>query len=154
MDFSKSFMYVISSDERTNLDIASTYDFSFGGFSEPFDDYFVEVVSFATVGGITVAQNYLLFVAEDLASDGYFCSKKLSNRDAILAILPLNAVQDAYIQSDGGAGKFTVKNCRVPKMIRFKWLKPDFTNAITAVDVNNGAETKWILTLKLTPKIY
>jgi hypothetical protein len=69
--------------------------------------------------------------------------------------LPLNAVQDSYIQSDGGAGKFTVKNCRVPKMIRFKWLKSDFTPAITALDVNNGAvETKWILTLKLTPKIY
>ena len=58
MDFSKSFMYVISSDERTNLDIASTYDFSFGGFSEPFDDYLVEVVSFATVGGIKVANSY------------------------------------------------------------------------------------------------
>ena len=143
-------MYVISSDERTNLDIASTYDFSFGGFSEPFDDYFVEVISF---GGITVANSYYLFVAENLASDGQFCSKKLLNREAILAILPLSAVQDSYIQSDGGAGKFTVKNCRVPKMVRFKWLKSDFTPAITALDVNNGGETKWILTLKVTPKI-
>ena len=85
MDYSKSFMYVISSEERTNLDIASTYDFSFGGFSEPFDDYFVEVISF---GGITVANSYYLFVAENLASDGYFCSKKLSSREAILAIFP------------------------------------------------------------------
>jgi hypothetical protein len=76
MDYSKSFMYVISSDERNNIDIDSTYDFSFGGFSEPFDDYFVEVISFATVGGITVANSYYLFVAENLASDGYFCTKK------------------------------------------------------------------------------
>ena len=121
MDYSKSFMYVISSEERTNIDVASTYDFSFGGFSEPFDDYFVEVISFATIGGITVAQNYYLFVAENLASDGYFCTKKLSSRDAILAILPLNAVQDAYIQSDNGGCKFTVKNCRVPRQIKTRF---------------------------------
>ena len=155
MDSSKSFMYVISSDERTNSDeIASFYDFNFGGFSEPYDDYYCEVISFAAVGGITVQSNYFLFVAENLASDGYFCTRKLSNRDAILAILPLNAVQDSYIQSDGGAGKFTVKNCRVPKQIKFKWLKSDFTNAATLTDVNNNGETRWILTLRLTPKIY
>jgi hypothetical protein len=154
MDFSKSFTYVISSDERTNLDVvASFYDFNFGGFSEPYDDYYVEVISFATVGGITVANTYLLFVAENLASDCYFCTRKLSNREAILAILPLSAVQDSYIQSDGGAGKFTVKNCRVPKNIRFKWIKSDFTPAVTNTDVNSGGETRWILTLRLTPKI-
>ena len=103
MDSLKSFMYVISSDERTNVAAnQNVYDIDFGGFSEPFDDYFCEVISFATVGGITVANNYLLFVAENLASDGYFCCKKLSNRDAIMAILPLSAVQDSYIQSDGG----------------------------------------------------
>ena len=153
MDFSKSFTYVISSDERSSSDIASTYDFAFGGFSEPYDDYWCEVISFATVGGITAANSYFLFVVENLASDGYFCSKKLSNRDAIIAILPLNAFQDSYIQSDGGAGKFTVKNCRVPKQVRFKWLKPDFTNAVNNTDVNNGGETRWILTLRLTPKI-
>ena len=152
MDFSKSFMYVISSDERSNADTASTYDFSFGGFSEPYDDYWCEVISFATVGGITAANNYFLFVCENLASDGYFCTKKLSSRDAILAILPLNAFQDSYIQSDGGAGKFTVKNFRVPKVVKFKWLKPDFTNAVSGTDVNSGGETRWILTLRLTPK--
>ena len=155
MDSLKSFMYVISSDERTNTGAnQNVYDIDFGGFSEPFDDYYVEVISFATVGGITVANNYLLFVAENLASDGYFCSKKLSNREAIMAILPLSAIQDSYIQSDGGAGKFTVKNCRVPKQVRFKWLKSDFTQTISGTDINSGGETKWILTLKLTPRIY
>jgi hypothetical protein len=153
MDISKSFTYVISSDERTNTNIDSSYDFRFGGFSEPYDDYYCEVISFACIGGITVANNYLLFVAENLASDGYFCTRKLSNREAILAILPLSALQDSYIQSDGGAGKFTVKNCRVPKQVRFKWLKSDFTNAIHQTDVNSGGETRWILTLRLTPKI-
>ena len=154
MDSLKSFMYVISSDERTNVAAnQNVYDIDFGGFSEPFDDYSVEVISFASVGGITVANNYLLFVAENLASDGYFCSKKLSNREAIMAILPLSAVQDSYIQSDGGAGKFMVKNCRVPKQIRFKWFKSDFTQTISGTDINSGGETKWILTLKLTPRI-
>ena len=50
--------------------------------------------------------------------------------------------------------KFTVKNCRMAKQVRFKWLKPDFTNAINNTDVNNGGETRWILTLRLTPKIW
>ena len=117
MDLSKSFMYAISSDERTNSDeIASFYNFNFGGFSEPYDDYYCEVISFACVGGITVQSNFYLFVAENLVSDGYFCNRKLSNREAILAILPLNAVQDSYIQSDGGAGKFTVKNGNAKKI--------------------------------------
>ena len=155
MDSSKSFIYVISSDERTNSDVvANSYDFNFGGFSEPYDDYYCEVISFAAVGAITVQSNYFLFVAENLASDGYFCPRKLSNRECIIGILPLNAVQDSYIQSDGGSGKFMVKNCRVPKQVRFKWLKSDFTQTISGTDVNNGGETKWILTLRLTPKIY
>ena len=63
-----------------------------------------------------------------------------------MAILPLSAIQDYYIQSDGGAGKFTVKNCRVPSRLN--------TSATTLTDVNNGGETRWILTLRLTPQIY
>ena len=150
MDYSKSFIYVISSDERTNLDIASTYDFSFGGFSEPFDDYFCEVISFASVGGITVNNSYYLFVAENLASDGYFCSKKLSSRESILAILPLSAVQDSYIQSDGGSISFQIINARAKKTVRFKFVKQDFSTPVNATDVNNAAETKWVLVLKLS----
>ena len=78
----------------------------------------------------------------------------MPTNDAILCILPLNALQDAYIQSDGGNVIFNVKNCRVAKHVRFKWLKADFSIPTTTVDINvaaNGGETRWVLTLRLTP---
>jgi hypothetical protein len=153
MDYSKSFMYVISNFDKTQIGVTTTvYDINFGGFSEPYDNYSCEVISMAVVGGITTSQSYYIFVAENLASDGYFCTNKLINKETIMAIVPLNALQDAYIQSDGGNIRFTVKNCRVPKQVRFKFLKQDFTEAGLG-DINSGGETNWILTLKMTPII-
>ena len=153
MDYSKSFMYVISSDEKTNTDaVTYYYDINFGGFTEPYDNYLVEVISFAASSGLPANQVFYMFIAENLASNGYYCQKKLSNREAILCLVPLTVIADALIQSDGGGTQFIVKNCRVPKQVRFKFLKQDFT--IPGVgDLNSAAETKWILTLKLTPII-
>ena len=87
-----------------------------------------------------------------MTDNGYFCSNKvLPTNDAILCILPLNALQDAYIQSDGGNVIFKVKNCRIAKMVRFKWLKNDFSIPTTTVEINNTVETRWVLTLRMTP---
>ena len=149
----ESFTYMISSDEKTNTDgVYNYYDIRFGGFSEPYDNYKVEVISFAAVNGFPAAsQNYYFFTVENLTDNGYFCSNKvLPTNDAILCILPLNALQDAYIQSDGGNVIFKVKNCRIAKNVRFKWLKADFT-APGVTEINVSAETKWVLTLRLTP---
>ena len=83
-------------------------------------------------------------------SDGYFCAKKLTNKQIVLAQVPLNAVSDSFIQSDGGAISFKIKNSRNVKNVRFSFLTSSFT--IPEVDaINNTTETKWILTLKLTP---
>ena len=153
---------MISSDERTNSlgadadNLTNFYDIKFGAFSEPYDDYKVEVISFAAVGGFPAAtSNYCYFTVENLTDNGYFCSNKvLPTNDSILCILPLNALQDAYIQSDGGNVIFNVKNCRIAKTVRFKWLKADFTDATSTVDINvgiNGGETRWVLTLRMTP---
>ena len=158
----ESFTYMISSDERTNSvgteagNLTNFYDIKFGGFSEPYDNYKVEVISFAAVNGFpAAAQNYYYFTVENLTDNGYFCSNKvLPTNDVILSILPLNALQDAYIQSDGGNVIFKVKNCRVAKHVRFKWLKNDFSIPTTLNDINvvaNGGETRWILTLRMTP---
>ena len=61
----ESFTYMISSDERTNslgaeaVNLTNFYDIKFGGFSEPYDNYKVEVISFAAVSGFpAAAQNY------------------------------------------------------------------------------------------------
>ena len=102
----ESFTYMLSSDERTNADdpihLTNFYDLPFGGFREPYEEYKVEVLSFVCGGGIPLATGYYIFVVENLDADGYFCSKKLTNKEIVLSKLPLNAVSDAYYQSDGG----------------------------------------------------
>ena len=154
----EAFTYVICSDDRTNIGanfpaLTYFYDVNFGGFSEPYDNYRVDVISFGAVGGFPVAaQNYYYFTCEGLTNNGYFCSNKvLPSNDVILSILPLNALQDAYIQSDGNV-IFNVKNCRIAKNVRFKFLKQDFTiPGPTEINVAANGETKWVLTLKMTP---
>ena len=154
--YDEAFTYVICSDDRTNnlidpVNLTNFYDVRFGGFSEQYNDYQVEVVSFGAASGFpNTIHNYYYFTCEGLANNGYFCSNRvLPTNDVIISILPLTALQDAYIQSDGNI-IFNVKNCRIAKNVRFKFLKSDFTTPGTT-EINNGAETKWVLTLKLTP---
>jgi len=155
MNSKNSFTYVISSDDRTNTgENPAYYDIDFGGFSEPFDNYIVDVVSFGAVQGFpAAASNYYYFVAENLANNGYLNTKKLTNREAIIAILPLNAVQDSYIQSDGGSISFQIINARAKKTVRFKFIKQDFSTPVNETDFNVGVgiDTKWFLVLRLTP---
>ncbi len=170
-EFSNSFTYVICSDDRTNTTLPAAgnaifYDVVFGGFSEQYDDYICEVISFAISGGVPLASTYWMLYAENLAENGYFCQTKLSRKECIMAVLPLNAVQDAYIQSDGGSIKFRVNNCRTQKQVTFSFLKPNFTPVLCGTEINipipaNPAaipptpeipvETKWLLTLRMTP---
>jgi hypothetical protein len=153
----ESFTYMISSDERKNTTFPAAgqpiyYEIDFGGFSEQYDNYICEVVSIAMSVGIATSQNYLIFACDNLADSGYFCRGKIPRSDAILGLIPLSALTDAYIQSDVGIVKFMVKNCRVPRQVVFYFMKSDFSPALVGTDLNTGAsETKWILTLKLTP---
>jgi hypothetical protein len=150
----ESFTYMLCSDERTNADdpvyLTNFYDLPFGGFREPYEEYKVEVLSFVCGGGIPLATGYYIFVVENLDADGYFCSKKLTNKEIVLSKLPLNAVSDAYYQSDGGTIGFKIKNARNVRNVRFSFLTSSFT--IPDVDaINSGGETKWVLTLRMTP---
>jgi hypothetical protein len=158
-----SFTYIISNTDRTNdlpaAGLGIVYDVNFGGFSEQYDDYMCEVVSFAITAGITTANTYWMFCVENLCENGYFCKNKLTPKECVLSVLPLNAVQDAYIQSDGGNIRFRVNNCRMTKQVTFFFLKPDFTNVLCGTEINIPiagdppvpVETKWLLTLKMTP---
>ena len=164
-----SFTYIISNTDRTNAlpaaGLGIIYDIDFGGFSEQYDDYMCEVVSFALTAGIATANTYWLFCAEHLCENGYFCKNALKKRECILSVLPLNAVQDAYIQSDGGNIRFRVNNCRVQKRVNFFFLRPDFTEVLCGTEINIPipavvgppavpeipVETKWLLTLKMSP---
>ena len=154
----ESFTYSISSNERTNSqgveigNLTYFYDIKFGGFNEPYEEYKVDVLSFACSGGIPIGTAYYIFVAENLDSDGYFCRKMLNNREVLITKLPLNAISDAFIQSDSGSVSFKIKNARNVRNVRFSFLKSDFT--VPAVDtINHEGETRWILSLKMTPII-
>ena len=155
----KSFTYTIASDERTNKTLPEAgqemfYMLDFGGFTEQYDNYICEVLSIALSVGVATAQNYLIMVCENLADSGYFCRGKIPRTDVIMGIIPLSALSDVYVQSDGGNIKFKVKNCRFPKQVVFYFMKSDFSPAIVGADLNTGAsETKWLLTLRMTPII-
>ena len=92
-----------------------------------------------------------MFLAENLNDDGFFMVKKMSNRHCLISIVPLSAVIDAACQADGSVGiSFKVKQCQMWRPVKFKFLKPDFTEPITGTDINDTNETKWILVLRLT----
>ncbi len=92
----------------------------------------------------------MLFVADNLDTDGYFCSNILSYRKVILAILPINTVTNSFVQNNNGNISFRIKNARNKKKVRFRFLKSNFSPP--AVDeINDEEETKWILTLRMTP---
>jgi len=152
----ESFTYMICSDDRKNTLPAAgqpiIYQIDFGGFSEQYDNYMCEVVSVGITDGLVTNARYLIFACDNLANNGYFCRSKLPSNDVILSLVATTAVGDVLLQTDGGYSKFRVNNCRMPKQVTFYFLKPDFSNAIVGTDINvGGAETKWMLTLRMTP---
>ena len=160
-EFSNTFTYVICSDDRTNTTLPAAgeavfYDVDFGDFSEEYDDYMCEVVSFTLMSGIVIAQAYWMLCAKNLTENGYFCKSKLSPKDCVLVLMPLTALQEALIQSDGGYSKIRINNCRSIKQVTFTLLKPDFTPVLCGTEINippgqTPVETNWLLVLKMTP---
>jgi hypothetical protein len=165
-----SFTYIICSDDRNNTILPAAgngvfYEINFGGFSEQYDDYICEVLSFSMTAGLPLTSTYYMFCADGLAENGYFCRNVFSSKDCILSVVPLNAVQDAYIQSDGGSVKFRVNNCRIRKLINFFFLKPNFTSVLAGTEINIPIPaqvgppavpeipvvTKWLLKLRMYP---
>ena len=166
-----SFTYIICSDDRTNTTLPAAgegilYNVLFGGFSEQYDDYMCEVTSFSLTAGIPLQSTYYMFCAENLSENGYFCRNILTSKECVVAVVPLNAVQDSYIQSDGASIRFRVNNCRIRKQVTFFFLKPNFTPVLCGTEINipipaNQAanpptleipvETKWLLKLRMYP---
>lgn len=158
----KSFTYIISNTDRTNnlpaAGLGIVYDINFGGFSEQYDDYMCEVISFSMTAGIVASNTYWMFCADKLCENGYFCKSQLNPKECILSVIPLNAIHDAYVQSEGSI-RFRINNCRVQKQISLFFLQPDFTPVICETDINIPTagnppvpvETKWLLTLRMHP---
>ena len=82
----------------------------------------------------------------------FWIVRKISNRDCLISIVPLSAVIDASCQADGSTGIFfKINNCQARRPVRLKFLKPNFTAPTSGTEVNVGAETKWVLVLRMSP---
>ena len=86
-----SFTYMISSDDRTNTTLPAAgfgiqYDVNFGGFSEQYEDYMCEVVSFALTGGVTAGSTYWMFCVENLSESVIFVKRHFQKRMCIINI--------------------------------------------------------------------
>jgi hypothetical protein len=153
----ESFIYMICSDDRKNVILPAFnfpifYDIDFGGFSEGYDNYQCEVLSLSIGTGFIQTTNYSYFVADNLTENGYFCKNKLNRKTAILTVVPCSTLQDIQRVNESSIISFIVNNCRSPKRVTFSFLKQDFTPGIVGTDINrDGVETKWVLTLKMTP---
>lgn len=155
----EAFTYMISSQEKTNINVNQSptlWEFDFGNFESPYEDYKIEVINCAHNGFVLASNVFYMLVCEGLTgNNGNFFRKKLSNREVVLSVLPLNAISDSYIQTEGSTGTtFTVQGCRIKKTIRCYFLKPDFTPLIDATDINVGGTSHWFVTFKVTPISY
>ena len=161
MDYSKSFTYVISSNERTNTAVQQTaYNIDFGGFGGDYRDYHCEVLNLYISGQITATPTqtgYFLFTCENLNDNGIFINNKLTGRECLISVVPLTATIDAISQGDGSTGViFRVNNCQMKRPVIFKFYRPDYSLVQNTIDINvgaNQAETRWVLVLKMTPYI-
>ena len=154
----ESFTYMLHSLDRKNKTPFVNgepiyYDFDFGGFTEHYDDYICEVISFAFSENILGFTRTSVLVCENLAVNGYFLKNIFSKKNCIITIIGHNVLADGRIQTKLSGGiSFRVNNCRVKKEVKFFWLNTDLSLAPSGTNLNlNNGETKWFLTFKMTP---
>jgi hypothetical protein len=141
-----SFTYVISSADRTNNAPERVfYDIPFGGFRITQQNCLVEVISCFINGEVNVDLGYLILTATGLAEDGLYCTNSIPSNEAVICTIPLNHL---YITT---GSTFTVKDCHIKKSVRFQFKKLNFVSVVTDQDINLLDETRFVLTLKITP---
>jgi len=142
------FIYTISSEERINVDEnGPTYNINFGGFNSQYDNFKCEVMSCTLSNSYRTTLGFFALTARNLSENGRFCPNILDANVSLVAIISTNAVTARH----DGEMFFNVKNCRIPRMITFTMVVPNFTEAISGTDINSGDLTRWILVLKMTP---
>ena len=143
--------YVFSSDDRTNSIGTATnvYNIDFGGFNTQYDNFYCEVIQVVLNGNVLGTNGYLYLVAENLASgEDRFCSSILNNNEAIVGIISTNI--DSLMTNTNIS--FRTRDVRVPKKVTFKLLKPDFSDCVSATDINiGGIETRWVVSMRMIP---
>jgi len=145
MSDKKSFIYTISSAEKTNDDDLE-YHINIGGFNSSYNNYHCEVLSLILDGGYEESDGFLLLVANNFSEDSYFSRGILSSTETIVSHVATNP----NITPSSGGHKFRMNNLRTMRSVRFKFLLPDMSPVENEIDINTTMTTDWLLILKMT----
>jgi hypothetical protein len=141
----ESFTYILCSQEKTNTD-GTFWDIDFGRFGNNATNYKIDVLNFIVNDTLLTSRGYMVFLCENLADDGSFCSSLLHGNQAVLTTISTDL--DSLMSTNGAS--FIANSCK-NKRIRFKFVNPDLSDVEDTVDINYGGDTNWVLTLKMTP---
>jgi len=142
----KSFIYTISSSEKTNDDNLE-YHINIGGFSSSYNNYHCEVLHLILDSGYFEEDGYLLLVANNFSQDSYCSRGVLSSSETIVSHVATNA----NITPSSGGYSFRVNNLRTTRSVRFKFLLANMPPVVDEVNINiDPYQTNWIMVLKMT----
>ena len=82
----ESFTYIICSREKTNTE-GTYYDIDFGGFGNNEKHYKIDVLNFIVNNTLLETRGFMIFLCEDLADNGSFCTSLLNGNQAILTTI-------------------------------------------------------------------
>ena len=141
----KSFIYTISSSEKTNDDDIE-YHINIGGFNSSYNNYQCEVLSLILDGGYEESDGFFMLVANNFSEDSYFSRGILSSTETIVSYVATNP----NISPSSGGHQFRMNNLRTVRSVRFKFLLPNMNPVADGIDINNDITTDWLLALKMT----
>ena len=141
----KSFIYTISSAEKTNDDDIE-YHINIGGFNSSYNNYQCEVLSLILDGGYEESDGFLMLVANNFSEDSYFSRGILSSTETIVSYVATNP----NISPSSWGHSFRMNNLRTVRSVRFKFLLPNMNSVADGIDINNDITTDWLLVLKMT----
>jgi len=142
----ESFTYIICSQEKTNTE-GTHYDIDFGGFGNNNENYKIDVLNFIVNDTLLEPRGFMIFLCEDLADNGSFCTSLLNGNQAIITTI---STESNSLMSTSGS-TFIARNCKQKKRVRFKFVNHDLSDVVDDQDINLGYDTDWVLTLKMTP---
>ena len=137
----ESFTYMICSQEKTNIE-GTYYDIDFGGFGNNNENYKIDVLNFIVNNTLLETRGFMIFLCEDLADNGSFCTSLLNGNQAILTTVSTDI--NSLMATNGSS--FIARNCKYKKLVRFKFVNPDLSGVVDTVDINVESNTNWVLT--------
>ena len=143
----ESFMYSISSTEKTNSGTGNTYEIDVGKLNTSYDKFQVEVVSWSlgSASSFSASDDQILLTAQNFAED---YENQINSNECILSIANFT---DTGMNGTSGV-TFKTSGLRMGKKITFKIRMLDLSLATSGTVINVSSNvTYWLLLLRLTP---